>query len=142
VADDYTDLLVVFKRLLAPSCEVVGCVADGDALFESLARLQPDVIVVDLFIPPSDGLEICRHIKYVAPETRVIIVSASTDAEVAKEALRAGASAFINKAAAGDALVPAIQRAMATRSSPDATAVSLDDALADGETPSRPSLPC
>ena len=48
IADDYTDLLVAFKRLLAPSCEVVGCVADGDALFESLARLQPDVIVVDL----------------------------------------------------------------------------------------------
>jgi len=118
VADDYTDLLVVFKRLLVPSCEVVGCVADGDALFESLARLQPDVIVVDLFMPPSDGLEICRHIKYVAPETSVIIVSASTDADVAKEALRAGASAFINKAAAGDDLVPAIQRAMATRSSP------------------------
>jgi DNA-binding NarL/FixJ family response regulator len=118
VADDYTDLLVAFKRLLAPSCEVVGCVADGDALFESLARLQPDVIVVDLFIPPSDGLEICRHIKYVAPETQVIIVSASTDADVAKEALRAGASAFINKAAAGEDLVPAIQRAMATRSRP------------------------
>jgi two-component system response regulator YesN len=119
VADDYTDLLVAFKRLLAPSCEVVGCVADGDALFETMARLQPDVIVVDLFIPPSSGLEICRHIKHVAPETLVIIVSASTDAEVAQEALRAGASAFVNKAAAVDDLMPAIQRAMATRSSPD-----------------------
>jgi DNA-binding NarL/FixJ family response regulator len=118
VADDYTDLLVAFKRLLAASCEVVGCVADGDALFESLARLQPDVIVVDLFIPPSDGLEICRQIKHVAPETLVIIVSASTEAEVAKEALRAGASAFVNKAAAGDDLVPAIERAMATRPPP------------------------
>lgn len=118
VADDYTDLLVAFKRLLAPSCEVVGCVADGDALSESLARLQPDVIVVDLFIPPSNGLEICRHIKQMAPETLVIVVSASTEAEVAKEALRAGASAFVNKAAAVDELVPAIQAAMTTRSSP------------------------
>ena len=119
VADDYTDLLVVFKRLLAPSCEVVGCVADGDALFESLARLQPDVIVVDLFIPPSSGVEICRHVKQVAPATLVVIVSASNEAEVAKAALRAGASAFVNKATAGDDLVPAIQRAMATRSNPD-----------------------
>lgn len=118
IADDYTDLLVAFKRLLAPLCEVVGCVADGDALFESLARLQPDVVVVDLFIPPRTRLELCRHIKQVAPETLVIIVSASTDADVAKEALRAGASAFVNKAEAGDDLVPAIQRAMATRSSP------------------------
>ena len=68
VADDYADLLAAFKRLLAPSCEVVGCVADGDALFESMARLQPDVIVVDLWIPPDSGLEICRRIKHVAPE--------------------------------------------------------------------------
>ena len=116
VADDYADLLAAFKSLLAPSCEVVGCVADGNALFESMARLQPDVIVVDLFIPPDSGLEICRRIIHVAPETLVIIVSASTDAAVAEEARRAGASAFVNKAAAADDLVPAIQRAMATRS--------------------------
>jgi len=72
VVDDYADILVAFERLLEPSCEVVGCVADGDALCETLARLQPEVIVVDLFIPPSKGgLEICRHIKHVAPETLV-----------------------------------------------------------------------
>ena len=117
VADDYADLLTAFKRLLAPSCEVVGCVADGDSLLESMATLHPDVVVVDLFIPPSSGLEICRRIKHVAPETLVIIVSASTDADVAEGARRAGASAFVSKAAAVDDLVPAIQRAMATRSS-------------------------
>jgi len=81
LADDYPDLLIAFKRLLAPSCEVVGCVADGTALYETMATLQPDVIVVDLFIPPSNGLEICRHIKQVAPETPVIIFSAFIDAE-------------------------------------------------------------
>ena len=116
VADDYEDLLAALRRLLEPSCEVVGCVADGDALFESMARLQPDVVVVDLFIPPLSGLEICRRIKHLAPETMVIIMSASADADIVKEARLAGASAFVNKAAASDDLVPAIQRAMATRS--------------------------
>jgi DNA-binding NarL/FixJ family response regulator len=116
LADDYADLLAAFTRLLAPSCDVVGCVSDGDALFESMARLQPDVIVVDLFMPPGSGLEICRRIKHVAPDTPVIIVSASTDADIAEEARRAGASALVNKTAAVDDLVPAIQRAMATRS--------------------------
>ena len=113
VADDYPDLLDAFKRLLASSCDVVGCVADGTALVEAMATLQPDVIVVDLFIPPSDGLEICRHLKQIAPDTPVIIISASTDAEVGKEALRAGASAFVAKVSAADDLVPAIHRAMA-----------------------------
>ena len=116
VADDYTDLLVAFKRLLEPSCDVVGCVADGDALLEALTRLQPDVVIVDLFIPPSDGIAICRHIKEVAPETLVIIVSASPHAEVANAALGAGAFAFVNKVAAVDELAPAVLRAMAARS--------------------------
>ena len=115
VADDYADLLIAFKRLLAPSCEVVGCVADGDALLESVARLQPDVIVVDLFIPPDSGIEICRRIKHVAPETQVIIVSASSEPDLAKEARLAGASAFVHKASATEDLVPAIQRAMPRR---------------------------
>jgi len=74
-----------------------------------MARLQPDLIVVNLFIPPDSGLEICRRIKHVAPETLVIIMSASNDADVAKEARLAGASAFVNKAVAGHDLLPAIQ---------------------------------
>ena len=61
------------------------------------------------------GLELCRHIKRMAPETVVIIVSASTDPSVAMEALHKGASAFVNKTAAVDDLVPAILRAMAMR---------------------------
>jgi len=73
VADDYVGLHLAFERLLAPSCEVVGCVADGDALAEAVARLQPDVVVLDLFIPPSNGLEMCRHIKQGAPDTIVML---------------------------------------------------------------------
>ena len=116
LADDHADLLAAFEHLLALSCEVVGCVTDGDALFESLARLQPDVIVVDLFMPPSSGLEICRRIKQVAPGRPVIILSVFTDVDLAEAARSAGASALVNKTAAVDELLPAIQRAMATRS--------------------------
>ena len=115
LADDYPDLLAAFRRLLTPACDVVGCVTDGTALCEAMATLQPDVIVVDLFIPPSDGFEICRHLKQVAPETPVIIFSASIDAEVGKKALRAGASAFVAKMSAVEDLLPAIHRATATR---------------------------
>jgi CheY-like chemotaxis protein len=114
LADDYTDLHASFERLLAPSCDVVGCVADGDELLEQLSGLQPDVVVLDLFIPPTDGLELCRYIKHASPHTHVIIVSASSDTEIHAEALRAGASAFISKLAAIDELLPAIQRVTST----------------------------
>jgi|SRR5436190_5860263 len=114
LADDYTDLHASFERLLAPSCDVVGCVADGEDLLEQLSGLQPDVVVLDLFIPPTDGLQVCRYIKHVSPDTHVIIVSASSDTEIRAEARRAGASAFVSKLAAIDELVVAIQRLTST----------------------------
>jgi len=119
LADDYTELMGAFERLLAPTCDVVGCVADGDAVFEAIPRLQPDVVVLDLHMPPTDGIEICRHVKEISPETAVIILSASSDVEIIREALGAGASAFVTKVSAVDALLPAIQRAMAARSVAD-----------------------
>jgi two-component system, NarL family, invasion response regulator UvrY len=113
MADDYKDLLGAFERLLAPTCDVVGCVSDGDALFEAMASLKPDVIVLDVFMPPTNGFEICREIKRLTPSTVVIIVSAAPDRDVREQALQAGASAFVAKGAAIDDLVPAITRGMA-----------------------------
>ena len=112
MADDYRDLLSAFERLLAPACDVVGCVSDGDALFEAMASMKPDVIVLDVFMPPTNGFEICREIKRLAPSTVVIIVSAAPDRDVREQSLQAGASAFVAKGAAIDDLLPAIKRAM------------------------------
>ena len=112
MADDYKDLLGAFERLLSPSCDVVGCVSDGDALFEAMGRLQPHVIVLDVYMPPTNGFEICREIKRRSPATAVIIVSAAPDRDVREQAIEAGASAFVAKGAAIDDLLPAIKRAM------------------------------
>jgi DNA-binding NarL/FixJ family response regulator len=115
LADDSPEFLTAFERLLASSCEVVGRVTDPGALIDEARRLEPDVIVVDLFMPLGNGLELCRQLKNAVPQTKTIIVSAWNDAEIAKEALRAGASAFLGKMRAADHLVPAIQDAMAAR---------------------------
>ena len=112
LADDYPDLLNAYKRLLSPSCDVVACVTSGAAVFEAVETLRPHVVVLDLFIRPGNGLEICRDLKQVSPETAVIIVSASDEADVGKQAIEAGASAFVSKLSAVDDLWPAIQRAM------------------------------
>jgi DNA-binding NarL/FixJ family response regulator len=118
LADDYRDLLGAFERLLAPSCEVVGSVADGDAVLEALDRLHPDVIVLDVFMPPTNGFEVCRQIKQRAPATVVVMVSAGNDRDIRDEALKAGAFAFVSKGAAIDDLLPAIKRAVAKAPGP------------------------
>ena len=114
LADDDVRILSAFARLLSPSCDVVGRVTDVGALFDEAARLQPDVIVVDLFMPARDGLETCRRLKVEIPQTRIVVVSGADDASTRNKALHAGASAFVSKMQAADDLVPAIQEAAAT----------------------------
>ncbi len=110
LADDYEGILTALRRILEPSCEVVGCVTDGAALLEAAARLEPDVIVLDIAMPEISGLEACRQIKQIAPQTTVVILTAADDAVVRREAFKAGASAFVLKCAVADELSGAIQK--------------------------------
>ena len=111
LADDYAGVLAALRRLLAPTCDVVGWVEDGNALLDAALRLRPDVIVLDVALPQIDGLEACRRIKDAMPETKVVILTASDDVETRQEACSAGASAFVPKDSLGDQLLGAIDKA-------------------------------
>lgn len=104
LVDDHPHVLSAFGRLLGFSCDVVGSVSNGRDAIEAVMTLRPDVLIADLMMPHLNGLEVCRRVKQAAPETAVIIVTAFADAEMQKVALEAGASAFIPKHAAADAL--------------------------------------
>lgn len=108
LADDDAGILNAFERLLTPSCDVVGCVTDVGALFDAASRLQPDVIVVDLFMPTHEGLETCRQLKEVIPHAKIVVVTGAVDRSTRTNALNAGASAFVSKMQAADELLPAI----------------------------------
>lgn len=112
LADDYVGLLTAWRRLLEPSCEVVGCVRDGRELLEAARTLAPDVVIADLSMPEVNGLEACRHITNASPQTKVILVTAGGDEWVARAAFRAGASGFVLKHSAADDLLVAIQTAL------------------------------
>lgn len=115
VAEDHPHVLAAFGRLLASSCEVVGSVSNGRDAIAAVMTLRPDVLVADLMMPDVDGLEVCRRVKQATPETAVIIVTALDDAEVQKAAFAAGASAFIPKHAAADALERTVQQVFAEK---------------------------
>ena len=97
LADDYPGMVTAVSRLLSLDCEVVGTVADTSALMESVQRLQPDLIVLDLNLPDLSGLEACRQITQAYPQTKVIVFTAVTDPEVRERSLAVGASAFVSK---------------------------------------------
>lgn len=112
LADDYVGLLTAWRRLLEPTCDVVGCVRDGRELLEAANTLKPDVVIADLSMPEVNGLDACRHINRTLPDTKIIMVTAGGDQWVARAAFRAGASAFVLKHTAADDLLLAIDRVL------------------------------
>ena len=113
LADDHAMLLEAFARLLSSSCEVVGAVADGRALLEAAPRLKPDVIVADISMPRLNGIDACRLLQPKLPGAKWVFLTVSEDADLAREAFRLGASAFLLKSSAASELFTAIQKAMA-----------------------------
>jgi DNA-binding NarL/FixJ family response regulator len=113
LADDHAMLLEAFTRMLSPSCDVVGAVGDGRALLEAAPRLEPDVIVADIAMPKLNGIDACRQLQPKLPGVRWVFLTVNEDPDLAREAFRLGASAFLLKSSAASELFTAIQRAMA-----------------------------
>jgi DNA-binding NarL/FixJ family response regulator len=116
VADDHPIVLAAFGRMLRPWCEVIASVPNGQQAIDATSRLRPDVLVVDLMMPDVDGLEVCRIVRRIVPETRVIIVTAYDDSEVQALAMQVGAAAFVPKHSAATTLRHTIRRVCAERS--------------------------
>lgn len=112
LADDHPSLLVAIGRLIAnQGYEVVGSVENGGRLVDEAIRLQPDIIVVDLYMPALNGLDACRELTRLLPRTRIIVISAEDDADIKRVVLAAGAFAFIEKRAVATDLLPALRAA-------------------------------
>ena len=111
LADDHPVLIAAIGGLLAKHYDIVGSVGDGARLLEEAARLQPDVVVLDLHMPGMNGLDACRELKRMVPQTSVVVVTAEDDPAVQQIVLAAGAFAYISKGELGTDLLPAVRAA-------------------------------
>ncbi len=80
-----------------PDIEVVGEASDGAEAVEKAAESLPDIVLMDVRMPRSSGIEACRAIKDVAPSAGIIIVTMSDEEEDLFEAIKAGASGYLLK---------------------------------------------
>ena len=62
LVDDHEGLLQAWRRLLAPSCVIVGAVVTGMAALAAVKESRPDVVVLDNFLPDSIGVDLCSKI--------------------------------------------------------------------------------
>lgn len=108
IVDDHTLFAEGVAQVLKTQCEVVGTLPDGSALLETVGRLRPDLILLDLSMPKGSGLDLLRDLKKKHAEIRVIILTMHRDARLAAEALKAGAAGFLLKEASGDELMAAL----------------------------------
>src|ERR1700730_6992151 len=89
---------------LRPSLRTAGEAADGNQVLAEAARLQPDVILLDLAMPQRTGLESLPELRRVAPAARIIVFSGFSMASVAEEAIGLGAVFYLSKGADPDAI--------------------------------------
>jgi len=115
LADDHAMVAEGLGRLISEVADLIGQVADGRQLVESARRLKPDIIISDVSMPVMSGLDALRQLKAEGSQARFIFLTMHTEAQLATEAMRAGASGYLLKAAAGEELFEAIRAAMAGR---------------------------
>ena len=88
---------------------VVGEAADGAGALEAVARLQPDVVLMDLVMPGLDGVSAIERLRVLAPVTRVIVLTSFLDEDKVLPAVRAGAAGYLLKDVQPAELVRAIR---------------------------------
>ncbi|GAA3904133.1 response regulator [Microbacterium invictum] len=113
LVDDQELIRVGFRLVLEaePDLDVVAEARDGDEAIALSARLQPDVVLMDVRMPRMDGVAATARIVAAQPATRVLVLTTFDLDEYALGALRAGASGFLLKDAQRHELVGAIRAA-------------------------------
>jgi DNA-binding NarL/FixJ family response regulator len=111
IADDHPHFRDGLRALLlsAPDVEVVGEARDGEEAIRLAARLQPDVILMDLNMPGTGGIEATRRILHTSPHISVLVVSMYEDDDSVFAALKAGARGYLLKGALKAEILRAIR---------------------------------
>jgi DNA-binding NarL/FixJ family response regulator len=133
-----------------PDLDVVGEAGDGMEAVERAIELVPDIILMDVQMPRSTGIEACREIQEMVPSAKVIMLTASDEEDDLFEAVRAGARGYLLKSVTAQELTDALRAvqggesliapSMASKLLNEFAALSRQSAQQSAE-PSLPSVP-
>jgi two-component system nitrate/nitrite response regulator NarL len=112
LADDHALVLQAVRFALEPEAEIeiVGEARSGSEVLPRVAETEPDVVLLDIRMPGLDGLQLLDRLGKQYPETKVVILSGVEEPELAAEALRRGAKAFLGKGIDPADMAPVLRR--------------------------------
>lgn len=111
LVDDHEVVRLGLKSLLErhPQFEVVGEAGTAKESLEQVARLHPDVVLMDIRLPGTSGIDACEEIVSNYPNTKVIMLTSYAEDDMLFSAIRAGASGYVLKQIGAEDLVRAIE---------------------------------
>ena len=111
LVDDHEVVRLGLKALLDrhPQFEVVGEAGSSREAIEVVSNIQPDVVVMDVRLPGTSGIEACEEITRRFPNTKVIMLTSYAEDEMLFSAIRAGASGYVLKQIGGEDLIHALE---------------------------------
>jgi CheY-like chemotaxis protein len=110
IVDDTADVRLLFEMALTIDgrFEVVGMAQDGAEGIQVCEALQPDGVLLDVMMPVMDGLTALPRLRAACPGARIVVLSADDRPELVREAMAAGADAYVTKSASVDDAIDAL----------------------------------
>lgn len=112
LADDHPQLLDAVGKLLNPYFEVVGTARNGADLVSLAPSLNPEVIVADITMPPTSGIEAVRQLRESGCTAKIVFLTVHSEDEFLQACLDVGALGYVLKSCMKTGLIPAIQAAL------------------------------
>lgn len=115
LADDHPLVLNGLQQLFStePDMNVLTCCTNGDTVLQALLDYQPDILLLDLKMPKSDGLTVLRALQKQKLSVKVVILTAAVDEDEVLEAIRLGVRGVILKEMAPQLLIQCIRKVYA-----------------------------
>ena len=111
-ADDEGYIREALQKLIdwrKMNCVLEAVVCDGQALIDQIREVHPDLVITDIQMPGMDGVEVCRFVYETYPGTQVIFLTAYSEFEYARAAIKYNACDYVMKVSIMDELPRAVE---------------------------------
>ena len=139
VVDDIAETRDHIAKLLSfePDVELVGSAAGGTEALDLAARVQPDVVLMDVNMPGMDGIETSERLARTSPDAAVVMMSVQNEAEYLRRSMLAGAREFLVKPFTSDELIGSVRQVSNRQRESRLLRIPVGPGTSNGERPER-----